>query len=416
LGLLIYALVVSALILAVATTLSERREKTVWREMLAATLERDARAAGLVEPDTDALPRVRIYDLDAPSASVLPREVRSLAPGFHERVTTRGVSFAILVHKFNGHRIAAVSDVSGHERAEQHYFLIILAAMAAGVGLLLVVTWWLAGRLVRPVVALGERVHSLDPGHRGDRVDTGYAQHEVRAIESAVNGFLQRLDDFVVREREFIDTVSHELRTPIAVIAGAAAVLDDAIPAEAASRSALDRIHITVEDMDETIAALLFLAKDPTAFAVSEPVRLDELLPGIINDHASLAASKHVAIDVLISEPTLVMAPARIAVIAVGNMLRNAIEHTPAGTIKVSLADGVIAIDNAVSDVDPATISARYRSAARMPATRPVGAGIGLYVIRRLCDRLGWALDFEALSTDRVRCRLDLRSTVVAKV
>lgn len=414
LGLLVYALTLSLVILATGTALSERREKTVWREMLAASLERDARAAGLIEADTHELAPVRLYDLDARGASDLPSAIRQLSPGLHERVVAGGATYAILVHVIHGHRIAAVSDVTGHEQAEQRFFIGILAVIGIGVGLLLVLTWWLAGRLLRPVTTLGRQVHALDPGHRGERVATGYVQHEVRAIETAVNAFLERLDAFVIREREFIDTVSHELRTPISVIAGAAEVLEDAIPDETAARGALGRIRATVGEMNETIAALLFLAKDPTAFAVTEPLRLDELLPAIIADHAPLLASRGITVDLVAAEPTLVMVPARIAAVAVGNMLRNAIEHTPAGTVGVALRAGVLTIDNATDNLDPAIISARYRAAATASAPRTAGAGIGLYVIQRICERLGWQLGFEALPDGELRCRLDVRGTAVA--
>jgi signal transduction histidine kinase len=413
LGLLIYAVTLSVVILTMGTALSERREKAVWRAMLASSLERDARAAGLVDANANRIDPVRLYDLDSQAASTLPRAIRRLPPGLHEGIVADGTTYAILVHVVSGHRIAAVSDVSSHEQAEQRFFLVILGVIAAGVGLLLLLTWWLAGRLLRPVSTLGRQVHALDPGHRGERVATGYVQQEVLAIETAVNAFLERLDAFVIREREFIDTVSHELRTPISVIAGAAELLEEAVPDEAAAQGALSRIRTTVGEMDETIAALLFLAKDPTAFAVTEPLRLDELLPAIIADHGPLQSSRGITVELVAAEPTSVMVPARIAAVAVGNMLRNAIEHTPAGKVCVALRAGVVTIDNAADEVDPALISARYRAAATASAPRNAGGGIGLYVIRRICERLGWELDFEALPNGDLRCQLDVRGTMV---
>jgi signal transduction histidine kinase len=98
--------------------------------------------------------------------------------------------------------------------------------------------------------------------------------------------------------------------------------------------------------------------------------------------------------------------------IAVSNLVRNAIEHTEAGAIDVTLADGVIAVVDSGSGFDPVEAARRYRDSLRQ-ATPPRGQGLGLFLIGRICDRFGWKLDIDAGSIAGTRARLDVSASVI---
>ncbi len=403
-GLLLYAAALTVALLTAAVILSEHHERRVWRTLLAEVMQRDLRAAGLAS-DEPAMAPIRLIDLDSPAASTLPATVRALGPGLHDDIEPGNLPYAVLVQTVNGRRMAALVDITAQQADEQRMGRLVAIATAVGMGLLLLTTWWLAGRLLAPVSALVRGVNALDPLQRERRVDTRFHQHEITALETAFNRFLERVDGFVMREREFIDTVSHELRTPIAVIRSAAELLKDERLTPSGQR-ALARARGSTSAMQETITALLYLAKDPVAFAPVEPWRMDLWLPEVVDDHAHLKGGKPLSVEVGTLQPTTTRVPPAIATMVIGNLIRNAIEHTNSGELHIALSDGALILESRGAELDAEAISRLYRALAMADSGREAGAGIGLYLIRRLCDRLGWKLTFDNMPHGDLKARL----------
>ena len=85
------------------------------------------------------------------------------------------------------------------------------------------------------------------------------------------------------------------------------------------------------------------------------------------------------------------MAPLAIVQAAIGNLLRNAIENSDRGEISIALQpDGVVVIEDPGHGMSPEEISAIYARMARGGGRE--GNGIGLDLIARLCEHLGWIL------------------------
>ena len=88
-------------------------------------------------------------------------------------------------------------------------------------------------------------------------------------------------------------------------------------------------------------------------------------------------------------------APLDIVRAAVGNLLRNAIEHSDGGAVHVRLdADASVTITDPGHGMSPEEIARIYSRLARGESRD--GGGIGLDLIARLCEHLGWRLDIDA--------------------
>ena len=405
-GLLLYAAVLSAAVIAVGAFLNDRHERLVWMSLLGDVMVRDLRAAHLPAGDVNP-PRVRLVDLDSPAARSLPAKVRRLGPGLYDDIDPENLPYAVLVREVQGHRMAALIDISAQRAQERRLAYLLDAIVALGLAPLMVATWWLAGRLLRPVSRLVDAVHALDPSLREARLTPGYPLHEIHALETAFNGFLQRLDGFVLREREFVDTASHELRTPISVIAGAAQVLESETLGADGQR-ALQRIRLTTDSMQDTLGALLQLAKEPSPAAAPAPLALETWLPDLIDDYRSLLEGRPLSLEVGTIESASVRVAPAVAAMIFGNLFRNAIEHTPAGRLEIGLRKGVFSIDSRGDALDAAAVARLYRSLALADAGRTLGAGIGLYLVRQLCERLGWSLAYTHGESGKLQVRLDL--------
>ena len=406
-GLLVYAALLSAAVLGASVVLNQQHERLVWRGLLTDVLARDLKAAGWRGSDVGTPNSVRLLDLDSAQAAGVPPTVRRLGPGLYDDIEPGNLGYAVLVRRINGRRMAALVDISAQRTQERRLAELLALTTAAGLALLLLATWWWAGRLLRPVSDLVHSVHTLDPSRRNARVGTSFDQREILALEEAFNEFLQRLDGFVLREREFVDTASHELRTPIAVIACAAEVLQSE-SLSPGGRSALMHIRRTTVEMEHLFGVLLHLTKEPAAPTTVELLALDSWLPELAQDYRLLLEGKPLTLELGPIEPTQVRVAPVVATMVIGNLLRNAIEHTPAGQLQVALSGGVITIESRGEPMDAAAIARLYRAMAMADGERTTGGGIGLYLIQRLCEQLGWTLTYEQGDSGALLARLDL--------
>lgn len=90
-----------------------------------------------------------------------------------------------------------------------------------------------------------------------------------------------------------------------------------------------------------------------------------------------------------------------------GDLLRNAIENSDHGCIVIAIdANGVVRIDDPGRGGTPEEISAIYSRLAR--GSERDGGGIGLALIGRLCEHLGWQLEFTSHPGKGSQATLDL--------
>jgi signal transduction histidine kinase len=119
-----------------------------------------------------------------------------------------------------------------------------------------------------------------------------------------------------------------------------------------------------------------------------------------------------VRLRVIDLEPTIIEAPEAMVRMAVGNLLRNALENTSEGCIEVSLQHGVICISDSGTGFDPVEAARRYRDSLRAAMPIP-GQGLGMFLISRICERFGWRLSIETLNSNGTRARLDVNASLL---
>jgi signal transduction histidine kinase len=352
-----------------------------------------------------------------------PPYLAELPPGFYstengfrnftelESFHGKGSFHAAVVDLKPGRLITAVDINAIEDQQNRTSWWSVLWALSYTLMIVAVVSW-LHANLVRPVRDLADRMQAIDPRDSRARLPTTYAREEIQLIAQASNLHLERVGQFIERERSLLDQASHEFRTPIAVIAGAVDVLKQ-MPLPDTSQPALARIEHAVEGLSETMVALLYLAREPEAGSEpAEVTALHECLPRIVEDHEHLLSGRVAQLRVGTLPPTYLAAPEAMVRIAVSNLIRNAIEHTEAGYVEVTLSNGVIAVVDSGSGFNPVEAARRYRDSLRRAApTR--GQGLGLFLIGRICERFGWRLEIDAGTVAGTRAHLDVSASVI---
>lgn len=395
LGLLGYVALLSILVTAHGIFVNEHAERVVWQTLLDAELdqlqERRRLDPSYRWPNSD---HIALYDTARDAR--IPVELLQLEPGLHDEIAVGGRDQVVLVRTSGTGALILALDITDLEREEANVGQMMTGSAGLLVLLLGLLSAWGVNRLMKPLSTMERQIVGLRPERYGQRIDLpAEATSEVEIIAGALNDHLRNTDRFIERERAFIDTASHELRTPIAVIAGAADLALQPHELPAVSRTQLERIRQETRDIEQLIALLLVLAKDPARLArASDRIALDQLLPGIIDAHRHLARDKDLTLNVVGLDRCEIVAPLPIVQAAIGNLLRNAIQSSDSGEITVRLEQpATVVIEDPGHGMSPEEVSAIYSRIARGGGDR-LGGGIGLDLISRLCEHLNWDLDF----------------------
>lgn len=407
--LLVYVSLLSVAIFVGGLIVNEEAERMVWESLLRAELhhyqDRLQAEPGYRWTDTDDMTLYRWDDVPPP-----PKVLRALGPGLHDDIWVEGKLRVVMIQDLPGGRVALALDITEFEGLEETISSGIVAGMFAAVILLGLLLAWGLGRAIRPLSVMAGDITRLQPERGRQRIELEpRASDELRVIADAFNDYLDRSERFVERERAFINSASHELRTPIAVIGGAARLAHDQDGMPAVAREQMQRILRSVRQIEQLISLLLILAKDPERLAaVSDTVALDELLPEIVEDHRYLTSGKDLVLQSGPLPAVRVTAPVAIVQAAIGNLLRNAIENSDRGVIAIRLdADAVVTITDPGHGMSPEEISRIYAQLARGEGRD--GGGIGLDLIARLCEHLGWRLDIDSAPERGTIARLHFR-------
>ena len=412
--LIVYAVLLSAAVVIGGYFIHERVEHLAWESLLRAELDyhgqRTQTNPAYRWRDTDTL---RLFGVD--TAPSLPAELASLEPGLYDDMTLDGVNSVVLVEQSDGKPLAMALNLTQFKGVEGT----ITAAVAAGTVVVILIlglaVMWRLGLVIKPLAMLARQVEALKPAEPHQQVVLeADASAELVVIADAFNDYLRRNERFVEREHAFIASASHELRTPVAVIAGAAELVLGQADVPVAAHNQVARIHRTARNVEQLIALLLMLAKDPARLSsISDKVALDQLLPEIVEDHRHLTRDKDLSLVLDAMPPCDIVAPLAIVQAAIGNLLRNAIENSDRGEIRMRLLDdATVVIEDPGHGRSPEEISEIYARVARGGGRD--GGGIGLDLIARLCEHLGWRLAFSSAPGRGTRTTLCLRPDITA--
>ena len=330
---------------------------------------------------------MRSYVIDNGMAAGVPAPLLTLAAGFH-RVRLDGLHYFAQVVEKADRRIVVLYDDAQIRHREQQY----KAFLASGVLIMTLVSaalgYWLAGRVVSPVSELARRVRGLAPGGQIKLADQ-FSDDEVGILAQNFDDYQARLQAFIEREQAFTTDVSHELRTPLAVVEGAAEVLQEDPRLEDDQRQRICRIMRATQEMAETTAALLELAREQVSGYPASACHVDSVLNEVVAGHRSILARKQVEVIIdLKASPELPVDCALLRIV-VGNLIRNAFSYTREGRVIIELDDSGIR----VSDTGVGIAGYQLDDIFKPFYSDQGGEGIGLSLVKRICLRYGWHLE-----------------------
>lgn len=314
-----------------------------------------------------------------------------------------------------GRPLAVVSEgVSAARWRLATYALLVAAAMVAA-------GWWIATRLTQSLERLTQYAVAVRDGRAA--VPPVSSAQEVAALARAFEEMRVALEGKAYVER-YTQALAHELKAPLAAIRGAAELLGEEMPRGERARFIANlraesaRVQRVVDQLLELAA--LEARRAPAEFA---PVDLRELVAEVIAAARGLAEARGVEIAVDAGDAGAVAGGAvtvrgeRVHLgQAVGNLIQNAIEFSPAGgvvavTIGMDGGRAVVRVDDAGPGVPAYAVEKvfdRFYSLPR-PDTGRKSSGLGLSIVREVARLHGGEATLENRAGGGARATLTLR-------
>jgi signal transduction histidine kinase len=235
-----------------------------------------------------------------------------------------------------------------------------------------------------PLESLSRLAADIAPGQTAIRLPEIDVPREVMPLVRAVNSALDRLDEGFRRQREFTANAAHQLRTPLAVLAANIDTMPD--------QGAATQLRGDVDAMTRIVSQLLVVARlEATAIPLDELVDLRAVATQAAASLGPLAIRSGKNIEVEAGDaPAMTRGSAWVILNALGNLIENAVTHTPVGTAVTVRVTGQSAIE--VRDSGPGVPAAlRDKVFERFWRSEQSagGAGLGLAIVKRIMEVLG---------------------------
>ena len=305
---------------------------------------------------------------------------------------------------------ALIGAVAGSMLARFGILPVVVLATLFGIVLVAVAAAGMR-RMTRPMDTLIEAAGRIESGDYSAQVPER-GSPDLRSVARAFNAMSSRLKASDEQRRSFLADITHELRTPLSVIRGQVeAIADGMYPADAAhlapildATQALDRLVEDLRTLVLTDAGSLVLNKEPTDLGALVEDAVESFKPQA--DSAGIALTSEPPADL----PPVDIDPARIRSV-IGNLLSNAIRHTPrGGSIKASLSRAGDQVVAAVADtgegIPPELLPHVFERFVK--GAHSIGSGLGLAIAHDIAAAHGGKLEIESEPGAGTRVRLSL--------
>lgn len=255
--------------------------------------------------------------------------------------------------------------------------------------------YFLAGLALRPVESMRRRAAAISAETPGERLPVPPTRDEIERLGETLNEMLERLEEALQRERDFVADAGHELRTPLALLRTELelALRHGRSPEEL--REALRRSTQEVDRLAQLAEDLLLIARSDRGKLPLSLETLDtaELLSSVVSrfqwraEETARPLGHDAAAGLPIHGDRLRLEQ------ALGNLVDNALRHGNGRVaLRAATVDGTVEL-HVVDEghgFPPAFLEHAFERFSRPQTGRQgSGAGLGLSIVRVIAEAHG---------------------------
>ncbi len=261
--------------------------------------------------------------------------------------------------------------------------------VAIVVVLAVVVSWLIAGRVLRPLRAIISSARAISASSLHQRLGLQGHGDEFTELGETLDDLFGRLEASFDSQRHFVANASHELRTPLAAQRTLLQVaLADPEPSTGTLQTACKQLLTLNAQQERLIDGLLTLASSERGVAEWKSVDLAHVAAAVLQDRRGEAGQRGISVEASLNEATASGDPSLVESM-VANLVDNALRHNVAdGCVEITtaMADGraTLAVRNTGTVVAPGDVERLSRPFQRLGAERVRhgdGHGLGLAIV-----------------------------------
>ena len=281
--------------------------------------------------------------------------------------------------------------------------------------------WWAARRGLAPLRIMKERASTVTAQKLDQRMPVEAVPVEFADLAESLNTMLGRLQADFARLQEFSSDLAHELRTPINNLLTQTQVsLAQKRDAEA-YRDILASNAEEFQRLARMVSDMLFLAKTEHGLELpnTEAISLDQEALDLFDFYDAVADEKRIRLKIL--GEAQVMGDRLMVRRAIGNLLSNALRHSPAEAevvvaIEVRPGEATLCITNSGTTIAPEVLPRLFDRFFRVDKSRSHpesdGTGLGLSITQAIMTAHGGSVSVTSDQGQTTFC-LEFRSTRV---
>ncbi len=200
--------------------------------------------------------------------------------------------------------------------------------------------YWLAKRATRQIGDIILTASRLRPNRLEERLKLRGTNDELDLLAKTVNGFLDRIAEYLKQRRDFLANAAHELRTPLAAIRSSIEVALDGRDLTPDEQSLLEDLIDQLNSLELLVNQLLVLTEtENTPWRhTPELVPIHDVLYRATEMFNGVAEQNGVTLTLTSNAECFVAGSQRYLRQVMNNLIDNAVKYTPAGgTIQISL-------------------------------------------------------------------------------
>ncbi len=281
-----------------------------------------------------------------------------------------------------------VSDLLAVRTSRNDLLLTVLVVSLMLIFVTVLVAYRLASQTLAPLKKLTAQLQDERQDLPSNFAEDFYGD-EVGVLAKQLELSIDQAQSAAQREFEFNRGVSHELRSPIQIAQSALELLDlNKDNAEYDPCTLIERLNRSIKQMKQITEAFLWLSSDLNS---SEQSDIRFFMDVIKAEFLASYPEHTITLESSTDGDLMVEAPANVFMVVIGNLLNNAIQHGSQKQVSCVLNSDSIVIKNPRN---------------KESSSNGTGYGVGTIIAQRMCERLGWQVQFNGDQPDTYQVQI----------
>ncbi len=302
--------------------------------------------------------------------------------------------------------ISIAISLEGSQIVLKNLLSILLIAFPLILIVLYYVTKFITTKSIKPVRVLTQSAEEITRKNLDKRITLPVKKDELYLLTDTINNLLDRIEDTLLREKQFTSNASHELRTPLTSLKG---TLELMIRKPHDSAYYITKASVCLEEVNRmsvmTEQLLLLSRYENTSSTIKVGnVGLEKIIHKVIARYTDILEQKDILLELLVDSDLEIKTNDFLFEQIIDNIFSNAIKYNNSnskiriqsiekdGKITLSITDEGEGMDTAVLS----KIFDRFYRADESRSSQIKGYGLGLSLAKKFADILGIKIEVKS--------------------